>query len=418
MPADHPSAAATDDVGSGPERPPAPEDEPIVSIGADVDVRAIVAEVKAEVARKAALDMYPPDLMAELVASSDKLMGAVEAVRNTAHVEFRPPVRSHRPALGAALTLTKWSIRRLLRFQSMHMAGEVNTFAGNTASALALTAERIQDLEERQSSSMARLERLEGRMRHVARMTQQPGATGNGSSNAAVRSSQADLAIDYAAFEDRFRGSSEELGKRQAGYVELFRGQSLRILDVGCGRGEFLEQLQRAGLSAYGIDSSPAMVQRAQEAGVDARVEDAFEHLESLRPGSLGGVFSAQVVEHFDPSHLVLFFELAARVLAPGGVFVAETLNPQSLSTFTGPLYVDLGHARPLHPLTLQFIAQSVGLRKVELRFLSPVPAEGRLSAIPEGGEQSDLIERINANFHRIDEAMFGPLDFAVVAKK
>lgn len=421
MPADHPTAAPTDEVESDTETRAESEEDPIVSIGADVDVRAIVAEVKAEVARKAALDMYPPDLMAELVASSDKLMGAVEAVRNTAHVEFRPPVRSHRPVLGTALTLTKWSIRRLLRFQSMHMAGEVNTFAGNTANAFALTAERLQDLEERQSASMARLERVEARLRRVARLSTQaaPASTGSGAPNAAVRSSQAETLIDYAAFEDQFRGSSDELGKRQAGYVELFVGQSLRVLDVGCGRGEFLGQLRRAGISAYGIDLSPAMVQRAREAGVDARVEDAFEHLESVRPESLGGVFSAQVVEHFDPAQLALFFELAARALAPGGVFVAETLNPQSLSTFTGPLYVDLGHARPLHPLTLQFIAQSVGLREVELRFLSPIPAEHRLSAVPTGdGEQGALVERINENFRRIDEAMFGPLDFAVIAKK
>lgn len=414
------SGAAGAPQGSGVQTISA-EEEPIVSIGADVDVRAIVAEVKAEVARKAEQDLYPPDLMAELIASSDKLLGAVESVRNTAHVEFRPPVRSHRPVFGAALTLTKWSLRRLLRFQSMHMAGEVNTFAGNTANAFLLTAERLQDLEERQSAAAARLERVERRLRGLTRQSREAGAAGGarGASNAAARTGQTDAAIDYVGFEDQFRGSAQDVGERQSAYVDLFRGQTAPVVDVGCGRGEFLAQLRQAGIPAYGIDTSRAMVQRARESGLEVKEEDAFEHLESVPRESLGGVFSAQVVEHFDPARLVMFFELAARALKPGGVFVAETLNPQSLSTFTGPLYVDLGHVRPLHPLTLQFIAQSVGLRDVEVRFLAPIPAEHRLSAIPESdAAPGDLVRHLNANFRRIDEAMFGPVDFAIVAKK
>lgn len=412
-----------------PDAAVAVEENPIVSIGADVDVRTIVEEVKGEVRRKAEEGAYPTDLMMELIASNDRLLQAVEAVRNSAHVEFRPPARSNRPVLGTAITAVKWSIRRVLRFQHMHMAGEVNTFAGNVATALDALAERVGELEEMERALKPRTDRLERRVRQLS-ATRGLSDGNRGLDDATIRSAQTELAIDYPAFEDRFRGSSDDVKQRQSVYVELFQRQPWPVLDVGCGRGEFLQLLGQAGVKCYGVDSNPEMVRRCKEHGVDAVEADALDHLASLGPQTLGGVFSAQVVEHFAPSQLVRFFQLAARALSPGAVFVAETLNPKSLSTFTGPLYVDLGHTRPLHPLTLQFIAESAGFRDVQIRFLSPIPQDARLQELPLAGRgngtagesespatENDPLTVANENFRRIDEAMFGPLDFAIVAR-
>jgi O-antigen chain-terminating methyltransferase len=117
---------------------------------------------------------------------------------------------------------------------------------------------------------------------------------------------------------------------------------------------------------------------------------------------------------------VIRFFELAWVALGVGGVLVVETLNPRSLATFTNALYVDLGHLRPLHPLTLSFLAESVGFRDVGLRYSSPIPAEGRLKELPvtDNGSLRPLVSVMNENLRRIDEMLFGPQDFAVIARR
>jgi SAM-dependent methyltransferase len=419
-----------------PDAPPTDDrnEHPIASIGANVDVVALVTEIKAEVARKAEAGVYPPDLMVELAASSDRLVSVVDAVQSTSHMQFDPPTSSRRPVVGRAIAAAKYSIGRTLRFQTMWMAAQVNTFAGNVAQATALLAERLQEVEEQNATAAAqtshRLDRLEQRMRRdetlAARAPADPASPRD-------RSLQAELGLDYLAFEDQFRGSEEEIARRQEQYVSVFHGQTEPVVDIGCGRGEFLQRLRDAGMRAYGVDQSPAMVSRCQERGLDVLQGDALQHLESVGTQSLGGIFAAQVLEHLAPGEVIGFMELAERALTPGGVLVVETLNPQSVSTYTGPLYVDLGHIRPLHPLTLRFLAERARFRDIEIRYSSSVPEAQRLSALPAGNAefdaapgagadsdqaQPDLVHLINENFRRIDATLFGPLDFALVARK
>ena len=210
------------------------------------------------------------------------------------------------------------------------------------------------------------------------------------------------------------------MAERQAAYLDLFRGSPSKVVDLGCGRGEFLDLLRGAGIAAYGVDMSEAMVSACRQRALDARQEDILEHLAGLPEGSLGGIFCAQVVEHLEPAGVIRFFELALMALGEGGALVVETLNPRSLATFTNALYVDLGHLRPLHPLTLTFLAESVGFRDVGVRYSSPIPDEGRLKELPAVPEQSlqQLVSVMNENLRRIDETLFGPQDFAVIARR
>ncbi|MDR0358384.1 MAG: hypothetical protein LBJ87_02820, partial [bacterium] len=144
----------------------------------------------------------------------------------------------------------------------------------------------------------------------------------------------------------------------------------------------------------------------------------AIQHLESLGPNTLGGIFAAQVLEHLGADEVISFIDLAERALVPGGVLLVETLNPQSLSTYTGPLYVDLGHVRPLHPSTLRFLAERTGFQSIDVRFFSPIPDDQRLLPLPSQNGQAELAEAISENFRRIDAMLFGPLDFALVATR
>src|SRR5207237_7426438 len=129
--------------------------------------------------------------------------------------------------------------------------------------------------------------------------------------SASARSRQVERELDYLQFENRFRGSQEDVAGRQSAYVDLFRELPAGVVDLGCGRGEFLELLKGAGIAAYGLDMSEAMVSVCRERGLDARQGDLLEHLATVPEGSVGGVFCAQVLEHLDPSGVVRFFELA-----------------------------------------------------------------------------------------------------------
>src|SRR5439155_12741898 len=133
---------------------------------------------------------------------------------------------------------------------------------------------------------------------------------------------------------------------------------------------------------------------------------DALAYLGALPDGSLGGVFAAQLVEHLPPPALLSLLELAVRKLRPGGLFVAETINPLSPLAFRA-YFADLTHAQPLVPETLELLARQSGFAETEIRFLNE-PAE-RLT------EPDDPV--IAANVRRLNELLFGPLDYALVAR-
>jgi O-antigen chain-terminating methyltransferase len=210
---------------------------------------------------------------------------------------------------------------------------------------------------------------------------------------------------DYFAFESRMRGSVESIRERQRRYVDDFRGAA-PVLDIGCGRGELLSLLRDASIEARGIDADADMVAYARGEGLDVEQADVVEYLERLDDGSLGGVFMGQVVEHLPPGTLARALTLAARKLRAGGVFVAETINPLSPLALRH-YFADLTHAQPLVPETLELLARQAGFAETEIRFLNE-PAE-RLT------EPDDPV--IAANVRRLNELLFAPLDYALVAR-
>jgi O-antigen chain-terminating methyltransferase len=210
---------------------------------------------------------------------------------------------------------------------------------------------------------------------------------------------------DYFAFESRMRGETDEIRARQRDYVDDFRGAA-PVLDLGCGRGEFLVLLREAGIEARGIDADADMVAYARGEGLDVEQADALAALDERADGSLGGIFAAQLLEHLPPSALVRLLELAAAKLRPGGVLVAETINPLSPLAVRN-YFADLTHAQPLVPETLELLVRQAGFSSVEKRFLNE-PAE-KLT-VPD----DPVLAR---NVARLNDLLFAPLDYAIVAR-
>src|SRR5436190_19769532 len=165
------------------------------------------------------------------------------------------------------------------------------------------------------------------------------------------------------------RGSTDDVRARQRVYVDDFHGAA-PVLDVGCGRGEFLALLGEVGVEARGIEADADLVAFARGEGLDVEQGDALAALEALDEGSLGGIFLAQVVEHLPPPQLVRLLELAHAKLRPGGVLVAETINPLSPIALRN-YFADLTHAQPLVAETLALLTEQAGFGAVETRYLN-----------------------------------------------
>ncbi len=176
-----------------------------------------------------------------------------------------------------------------------------------------------------------------------------------------------DQSGEYSGFEDVFRGTEEFVSQRLESYLDLVRDAG-PVLDLGCGRGEFLALLGSAGIAVTGIDSDESMVRRARSRGLDVELGDALDLMRRSEPEQFGAVTSFQVVEHLDPAMVRELFEQSFRILRPGGLLIAETVNPHSaaaLKTF----WLDLTHVRPLFPESLLFLARECRFASARIYF-------------------------------------------------
>ena len=171
----------------------------------------------------------------------------------------------------------------------------------------------------------------------------------------------------YREFEEIFRGSERFISERQRPYLELIRDHA-PVLDVGCGRGEFLDLLGEAGVQARGIDIDQGMVNVSRGKGHDVVLADAISYLAGLEDASLGAIFTAQVVEHLPYPEFVRLLELSVEKLRPGGVFVAETVNPHALFAFK-TFWVDPTHRNPIYPEVALAYACLSGFRSGRIVF-------------------------------------------------
>ena len=230
----------------------------------------------------------------------------------------------------------------------------------------------------------------------------------------------------YVGFEDRFRGSEQEIGERLKDYVPYFSGQS-NVLDVGCGRGEFLAILKDHGISAKGLDLNPEMIEVCRSRGLDAAAGDATGYLRGVADESLGGLIAVQVVEHLQPAYLTEMLGLAFDKIRPGGKIILETINPSCWVAFFESFIRDLTHVKPIHPETLQYLLQASGFSDVEIVYRAPIAPEGRLQKVSPRPEHfgdtsadalSELVSSFNRNVDRLNERMFSYQDFAAIGRR
>lgn len=413
---------------------PASADEP--------DVAAIIGRLREEVERRSGGGSgndvaigYPP---AQLVARSDA--GRLWAVTAERPYLSKPGLLGR--LRGLVLIPPKAVLRRLMRWYveplaidqrafnsamlrtidelSERLHGELVANLDSQRADLAALGDRLQQFETEARETDAlhkklarRVEEMEERLYRLERRPQGASAAAQAHASAEPVSPPP---FDYFSLEMRIRGPRADVRERQRVYVDAFKGAA-PVLDVGAGRGEFLELLGEAGIEAKGIEVDAELVEYGRSQGLAVDHADAVSHLEALEDGSLGGIFAAQLVEHLPPAALVRFLALAAEKLRPDGLLVAETINPLSLVALRH-YFADPTHAQPLVPQTLEVLARQAGFRRTELRFLNEPSDEERLRAVelPEGSQFDPARIALARNVELLNTVVFGPQDYALHA--
>jgi O-antigen chain-terminating methyltransferase len=217
----------------------------------------------------------------------------------------------------------------------------------------------------------------------------------------------------YTGFENRFRGHEEEIKKQLEGYIPYFR-KGGKVLDLGCGRGEFLELLQKNGIQGTGIDSNSQMTDICLDKGLDCRKGDIIGLLAEWPDASLDGIISSQVIEHLAPPYLKKMIDICLLKLASSGVLILETINPTSVFALVQIYYLDLSHQKPVHPQALKFLMESAGFEDVRIQYSAELEAD-RLQNLPGADEASSLLNR---NIDRLNSLLYAAPNYAAIGRK
>lgn len=224
------------------------------------------------------------------------------------------------------------------------------------------------------------------------------------------------LAAHYVSFEDTFRGTRDDIKARAGHYLTAFRDAGIEpgdglVLDLGCGRGEWLEVLSEHGYASRGVDLNGVMVREAQTLGLDAIEQDVIAHLRSLGSESVSAITSMHLVEHLPYEVLIRMVDEAWRVLRPGGVLILETPNPENLTVGSYWFYMDPTHRNPIPPPLLQWIVEARGFEHAAVDRLTQNRAVFDIQPVGEEVAAADQINKI------VGLLTVAP-DYAIVARK
>ncbi|QQZ62148.1 methyltransferase domain-containing protein [Paenibacillus sonchi] len=216
--------------------------------------------------------------------------------------------------------------------------------------------------------------------------------------------------MDYVLFENKFRGSRNTIKERQKQYLQYILPTD-RVLDIGCGRGEFIELLTESGVTVEGIDLNEDMVEYCQDRGFNVKYADAIEYLINASPQSYDCISMCQVIEHLTFEQYTYLLSLILNALKPGGRVIIETINAQSVYAMSNWFYIDPTHTKPVHPETLDFVIKETGFNKTERKNVSPVEHIN----VPQINniENSEEINRAIGDLYGM---LYGYQDYAIIA--
>lgn len=351
-----------------------------------------------------------------------KLQGNEEAARHNVTIEGLERFRRLQTGRLAKLLprIAFWLMRRLQqRYESAgrHLqVDEIEQALTQVETLRQACATTLDQISQASWSPLGTLRQIETRQRVLEERLNQgaPQVAEKVSPGGQDSQNEPDPELDafYLAFEAECRGTREQIQARLAPYLEHLPSQHLvaeepanRAVDLGCGRGEWLEMLRDHGYAVEGVDNSPLMREHCAARGLTVHDRPLLEWLRSQPDDAFAVVSAFHLVEHLPFGDVLRLTRQAWRILAPGGIMILETPNPENMLVATHTFHHDPTHHNPLTPTLLSFTARHNGFDDVQVLRLNPYPPE---AGVP--GEDA-CSQRVNGHF-------CGPQDFSVVARK
>lgn len=252
-----------------------------------------------------------------------------------------------------------------INLQSLNINKTIETTSTELSNKFVNIEEQIDDVKHRIQSM------------NFSQSTDKPGVKTKNTGEKELFADNHDLDEFYVKFENKFRGTEDEIKERLKVYVPYFKKLSTDfkkkpVLDIGCGRGELLDLLRENNIRTIGLDINETMVNRCKERGFEAVQADALDYLMKQKAGSVSAITGFHIVEHIPFSFLLRLFEECHRVLTPGGIIIFETPNPENIHVGSFSFYFDPSHLHPLPPDILAFAIENRGFEKVDILRLHP----------------------------------------------
>lgn len=361
--------------------------------------------------------------VADSVMAVDESLRGVEASMKasirTAEDSLKTKIEAAEDSFKAITQLQHQQINALFREQHVILGEQKELFGlinarhaleretGEAASYSAIE-EQVKELSQRIEelrAELARQQRLAAILTDEAHRLEQDAPALKGL-QALAQEERRHLDALYASFEDQFRGDREDVKERLRFYLPFLKeaGITNNVLDIGCGRGDWLELLAEEGVDAQAVDSNHVLVERCRKSGFKVAHADALAHLRSLPDASLNAVTAFHVVEHLAFETLVKLLDETRRVLKPGGLLMLETPSPENLVVAACNFYSDPTHQRPVSAHTLKFILEERGFERIRLQFLHPV--------------EGSPFETADKSLESLHMWFYGPRDYALIGSK
>lgn len=315
------------------------------------------------------------------------------------------------PGLGYVLRMV-WLVARLPHLVDIYdrqfAAGDSDRQAMQTQ--LEAKSAELEAANSRSVKHEDQLDELKHRLSSLEKV-KRPVAGTTAAGGSALLADNHDLDSFYIKFENKFRGTEDEIKSRLKVYLSYFHRLQVDfgkhpVLDIGCGRGELLSLLKDEDIRCIGLDLNESMVNRCQELGYEAVQANALDYLAAQPSGSLAAITGFHIVEHLPFDMLLQLFEECHRVLVPGGIIIFETPNPESLHVGSYAFYYDPSHLHPLVPDVLAFTVENRGFDKAEILRLHP-KGDGKANATRKDKYVTEVLDRF-----------YGPQDYAVIGYK
>ena len=426
-------------------------DRDVTDRDSQIDLDAVLAEIRMAVAEKTASGLYSEYLEDELRShfarlvtraaardQSDALWAAIDQLGEIRDLPSAVVNESRLPggtfvhrAAGRLVSRHLWGLKAQIEAVNLALrsiAGMLDEPAGHTHDGLVHELDTLQDrvvalenlfgraetlLDAIEAAAAPSLAEVESRARLASRMDDV---------EARVCRFEFTPTFSSIAFDAISRGDRGEVRAEYTSLADHLIGVPGAVLDIGAGRGEFLELLRERHVPSWGVELDDELVAEASSRGLDVRLQDGLEALRVAAPGSLGAVTLIHVIEHLPRNELVEIVSEAHEKLAAGGKLVLETPNPQSLYIYARAFWLDPTHTRPIHPIYLEFVLRNGGFDALDsggdaLEFeWTAMPAEGeRLLEIPGDGPS---IQAMNENVHRTNRLVFAAQNYRVTATR